>query len=284
METGGKSYIYYPSRTNVIEIWNLSDLHLMSKSCAEEEIREDVEEIRANPYAFWFGGGDYADFISVTDKRFDPDAVSPKVSVADLGNLGNKGMELARDIFKPIKHKCLGLLFGNHEAVYMISKEQTHLHAWLCTELGVPNLGYCALFDVGFSRVPGCKPHLSRSGKGNINVWAVRMFAHHGAGFSTTPAGKLNRLLQFMDSFRADVYWCGHVHDQKGQRISSLGANAECTTVKAFTRLGVISGGYLKTYQQGVTSYGEMKGYRPTVLGAAKVEFYPDKQTFKGEI
>ena len=169
----------------------------------------------------------------------------------------------------------------------MISKEQTHLHAWLCEELKVPNFGYCVLFDVIFVRDPSRPaPIMFRQIQASqgYSSWTVRNFAHHGAGFATTPAGKLNRILQFMDSFRADVYWCGHVHDQKGQRITSLGADPDCTTIKAYTRLGVISGGYLKTYQQGVTSYGEMKGYRPTVLGSAKVEFTPDKQTFKGEI
>jgi hypothetical protein len=287
METGGKSYIYYPSRSDVIEIWNLSDLHLMAKACAEDEILKDVEEIRTNPNAFWFGGGDYCDYISYTDrKRFDPDAVDVKVTVAELGKLGKVGMERTRDIFTPIKDKCLGLLFGNHEMQYMIIKEQKHLHSWLCTELGVQDLGYCAIFDVVFCRVPKIKkPYITKKPIGNGDAWTVRMAAHHGAGFATTPGGKLNRLIQFMNMFPyAQVVWCGHVHDQKGQRQVGIDADGPCNKIIARERLGVISGGYLKTYQSGVTTYGEMKGYGPTVLGAAKVSFTPDKQTFLGEI
>lgn len=286
METGGKFYIYYPSRTTIIEIWNLSDLHLMAKACAEDEIIKDVEEIRSNPNAFWFGGGDYAEFIGRLDKRFDPDAVDPKVKISDLGRIGRKGMERARDILYPIKDKCLGLLFGNHELNYMITKEQQDLHAWLCKELNVPNLGYCAIFDVVFARRPEIKkPKLSRTAIRGGDKWAVRMAAHHGAGFATTPGGKLNRLIQFMNMFPyAQVVWCGHVHDQKGQRQVGIDANEPCDKIIARERLGVISGGYLKTYQEGVTTYGEMKGYGPTVLGAAKVSFFPEKQTFLGEI
>lgn len=283
METGGKTYIYYPSRASEIEIWNFSDLHMMTKSCAMDEILEDVEIVRNNPNAFWFGGGDYCEFISPTDKRFDPNSVDESIKIKDLGQLGKMGMEKTRDLFKSIAPKCIGMLFGNHETGYMATKEQWGLHHWLCTELGVPDLGYCALFDVVFIRAPG-KPRLVRKTEDTRGGWTVRIFAHHGAGFATTPAGKLNRLMQFMDSFRADVYFCGHVHDQKGQRLTKLGADADCKKIKGITQLGVISGGYFKTYQQGVTSYGEMKGYRPTVLGAAKVIFLPDKQEFKGEI
>ena len=287
MEVAGKWYLTYPSRTNTFEIWNLADLHLMNKGCAEDEIREDVEKIRTNPYAYWVGGGDYVDYIGYTDKRFDPDSISPDVTVADLGRLGKAGMDRAVSILSPIKDRCLGLLYGNHELSFMKDKQQQQNHGWLCTELGVINLGYCAFFDVIFERI-GILPFpvLSRSPQnhGFSTTWSQRFFVHHGSGFATTPAGKLNRLLQFMNAFDADIYMCGHVHDQKGQRIIKIGANADCTKLIAHNKIGVISGSYLKTYQEGVTSYGEQRGYSPTVLGSARVFITPDKGEVKGEI
>jgi len=77
---------------------------------------------------------------------------------------------------------------------------------------------------------------------------------------------------------------CGHVHDQEGVRIVTIGADQTCTRLVQRHRLGVISGSYLKTYAAGVTTYGEQRGYAPTTLGAATVEINPDKGTFKGEI
>jgi hypothetical protein len=46
----------------------------------------------------------------------------------------------------------------------------------------------------------------------------------------------------------------------------------------------VISGSYLKTYAQGVTSYGEQKGYEPTTLGAAWVAIKPQTRDIWGRV
>ncbi len=289
MEAGGRHYIIHGSRNNVFRIWNLADLHLLNKACAESEIDEDVEEIKNDPFSFWIGGGDYAEYIGPRDrKRWDPDAVSEKITVADLGRLGKRTAEIVRDKFKPIAHKCIGLVYGNHEDNYMIEKSQQELHSWLCQELGVLNLGYCALFDIAFVRSGKVKiPYLSRAAptkSDSTTQYIRRCFIHHGTGFATTPAGKLNKLLQFMDAFEADIYFCGHVHDQIGKRQNRITANEDCTKILAQDKIGVISGSYLKTYQQGVTTYGEKKGYRPTVLRSAYVRIDPEQKKVWGEI
>jgi len=159
----------------------------------------------------------------------------------------------------------------------------------LCNELEAPDLQYCALFDLVFVRKARTKkPYLSEEspaqedGKGRSVTF--RVFGHHGAGYAQTPGGKLNRLVQFMQSFVADIYFCGHVHDKVGRREPALGANADCTKIEAYERVGVISGSYLKTYAQGTTTYGEQRGYRPTTLGAATVRINPDKRKVRGEI
>jgi hypothetical protein len=293
MIAAGKRYIVYPSRSDIFEIWNLSDLHLGSKACAVDMIQRDVNKIKENPNAYWLGGGDYADFISHTDKRFDPDAVAENISVKDLGQLGKKSMEMAKEIFMPIRDKCLGLLYGNHELSFMKDKAQQNLHGWLCTELSVPDLGYCCLFDVGFIRdctkkSKAKKQYLyfenPRKDHAIGNCYEIRVFAHHGSGFATTPGGKLNKLIQFMNNFDADVYFLGHVHDQVGRRQASITADRDCKKLIARERLGVISGSYFKTYEHGTTTYGEQKGYAPTTLGAAKITIIPDKRTFQGEV
>ena len=288
MEAAGKRWIVHGSRTDEFTIWNLSDLHWLSKACAEDDVRRDIAKIQADPYAFWIGGGDYADFIGYTDKRFDPDSVAPWVKVADLGDLGAYGMRCVRDLFLPIKGKCLGLLVGNHELKYALKTEHEGLHGWLCTELGVPNLRYCSLFDVVFARrgkrgAPTLARELGPSVAGSSRQ-TFRIFCHHGAGWAQTPGGKLNRLIQFMQGFIADVYFCGHVHDQVGRREPAIGADDDCANIRAFQRVGVVSGSYLKTYAQGVTTYGEQRGYRPTALGAAWVRIRPETREITAEI
>lgn len=281
MQASGKRHIKFTGLTKPFTLYYVSDLHLMSKACAEKKLYEDLAAIKSDPYAFWIGGGDYVDMIGRTDKRFDPDAVAEWVSVEDLGRLGEVGYTKVRDLFMPIRHKCLGLLQGNHERKFELFQQQQHWTDWLCCELSVPNFGYSCLFDLvlvrktGF-RTPKLLPVGETLGPGGSR-WTVRFFCHHGAGYAQTPGGKMNRLSQFMDAFEADVYCIGHVHDKIGRRQPILGANQHCTRIIDYDRIGVISGSYLRTYSQGTTTYGEQRGYRPVNLGMASVQLHPDE-------
>ena len=290
MQAAGRKYIWYPSRTTEIKLVYFSDIHWFAKACSEKSVLAQVREIRDDPATFWIGGGDYGEFIGYQDsKRFDPDAVSERVKVKDLGRLGKATYESLRDVvFNPIKHKCLGLLMGNHERAYMNHTQQGDLHGWLCTELGVPNLGYSCLMDVICVNTKGTKvpclgpfvpPKCDTRGSTTF-----RVFCHHGAGAAQTKGGKINRLVSFMRIVEADIYIMGHVHDQMGARLTPLTANADCTKITNSTKIGVISGSYLKTYAQGVTSYGEQKGYEPTTLGAAHVQIRPDTREVWGRV
>lgn len=287
MEASGKRYIVHPSRSDRLTVWNLSDIHYGNKACAVNVLKADVEHIRTDPYDFWVGGGDYAEYIGLHDNRFDPDSVAEILKVKDMGHLGKTLMESVRDLLKPIRHKCLGLLLGNHEKKYQVATEQTHLHAWLCTELEVPNLEYSAMFDVVFVRNPHVKsPRLTMTNpyQGKYSRQSFRFFVHHGAGYAQTPGGKLNRLVKFMQMFDADIYMVAHVHDQVGRRLVQVGADDNCTKLRERVRLGVISGSYLKTYAKGVNTYGEQRGYEPCPLGASHVSILPETREFSGEI
>jgi predicted phosphodiesterase len=245
-----------------------------------------VAEIQSDPFTFWIGGGDYGEFIGFGDaKRFDPDAISERVSVKDLGRLGKKTYEGIRDIFEPIKDKCLGLIVGNHEKQYMRRQQQEDLHGWLCTELGVADLGYSCFMDIVFCRTSRAKrPALQTTTAPENASKSFRIWCHHGAGAAATKGGKINRLSSFMRNFDADIFFMGHVHDQMGCRLQVLTSNADCTKLCNREKIGVVSGSYLKTYAQGVISYGEQKGYEPTTLGAAHVMIKPDTREVWGRV
>jgi len=291
MEAAGRRYVWHRSQKDEFRIWNLSDLHLGAKGCAENDIIRDIKAIEADPFSFWLGGGDYADFIGYTDKRFDPDAMAEWIKVKDLGDLGRVLTARVRDRFAPIKHKCRGLLLGNHELKYQMHTQHESLHYWLCEELGVPSLGYSCLFDIHFCTASGQKtPSLKtslpprRGEQRHHESKSVRVFAHHGAGYATTPGGKLNKLIGAMNAFDASVYFLGHVHDQMARREPVLCANEDCTKLTQRVRLGLISGSYLKTYNQGSISYGEQKMYRPTSLGAAVATICPHSGRMEASI
>jgi len=152
MRAAGRHTIAYTTKSATFKIWNIADVHLMNKAAAIDQVEADIKTIQNDPYSFWLGGGDYADYISYRDRRFDPDSVAPDVKIEELGALFSAGIKRIAKMFSPIKHKCLGLLLGNHELTYARRSEQDDKHAWLCEELGVRNLGYCTLFDVVFTQ------------------------------------------------------------------------------------------------------------------------------------
>ena len=286
MIASGKRYIWHDSRTDEFRIWNLSDLHIGARGCAENDLRRDVAAIAADPFSFWFGGGDYGDFIGHRDKRFDPNEMAEWLKVKDLADLGRVTMARVRDILAPIGPKCLGLLIGNHEVSLENAGAQDSLHHWLCQELNAPFLGYCAFVDLAFCRTTGAahEPVLRTAlpprrigalGVRHSQTETIRFFLHHGAGAVVTPGGKLNRLISAMESFDADVYMLGHVHDQMARRQPAIAASDDCSQLIERVRLGMISGSYLKTYQQDCISYGERKMYKPTNLGAAVCKIKP---------
>ena len=287
MIAAGTRYITHPSRTDWIRLWNIGDIHYGNKACALKEVRRDVDEIRRDPYSFWVGMGDMAEYIGFTDPRFDPSVIPPDMSVRNMASLGKVLTEAIRDIFAPIKHKCLGMLFGNHEFKYEKKAAQQSMlvdwHAWLCRELEVPNMGYCALTDICFVRRGKGHPKLVASSPTGTSS-RFRLFAHHGAGGAITPAGKLNTLKKAMDNFDADIYFLAHVHDQQALRDVRITANDRCDRLTERVRLGIITGAYLKTYAQNVITYGEERMYPPTTLGASHVKIKPETREMVGQV
>ena len=289
MNAGGKRYIAHGSRSDEFTLYCLTDLHIGNAACDVTHLEADIERIRTDPYALWVGGGDNAEFISSRDKRFDPAGFDPDMTISDLGRLGTVLIERVAKLFNPIRDKCLGLAFGNHESKYMRAADQQHLHSWLCVHLGVENLDYTALFDLVFNNVSGVrKPRIEQVARKAENRQrqsnSFRVFVTHGAGAAQTSGGKINRLVRYMEYFDADIYFVGHVHDKVGKRLVTLGADRDCKKLVQRERLGIISGTYLQTYKQGHTPYGEEKGYRPTPLGASWVRIKPDTRQMEGSI
>ena len=287
MIAGGRHYIRYGSRSDVIRLTWSGDWHKANKGCALDLLKADLRRIADDDHSFFLGGGDYAEMIGYQDRRFDPEAFNPDAKVRDLGQLGRMQMAEVRDLMLPLKRRIVGLVYGNHEAKYMASKDACDLHGWLCTELGAPNFGYSCVFDIMFQRVARLRaPVLTReSHERAMGSWRVRVFAHHGAGYANTPGGKLNKLIAAMDYFPgADLVLLAHVHDEIAKRTARLDADDACAHLVHHDQVGAICGSYMRTYAEGMAGYGEMKLYRPVPLGATAIIFEPDKKRMRVEV
>jgi hypothetical protein len=241
----------------------LGDIHLGTAHCAEDKIKARVQQIKDDPFALWIGMGDYCEFISARDPRFDGKCISNWIDPAEIGE---SEIEKIVNLFQPIRSKCIGLLMGNHEDAYR-KHQDGDPQKQICKRLNLPDLGYSAFVRLIFRRKSGnCRE--SHEFLGVVT---------HGAGGGITRGAKMTRLERFMDNFNARWYAHGHVHDT----IISTKHYMELTEagkIISLEKIGAMTGCWFRGYTQGIPpSYGEIKNYPPNGIGAPVFVFDPDE-------
>ena len=258
-----------------------------------ELLKRDVEAVRVDPFSFWFGLGDLADYIAPHDKRFDPAVIGPDIELSELGSLGTILCQRVAKLLYPIAHKCLGLGIGNHETKYERSTNQDRLHFDLLKALSdraryqIPHLGYTGMFDLIFSRNPHIRgiPRQSRTMPKKVgDRYAYRFVSEHGSGAARSRGGRANKLETMAHRFEADICIQGHLHEPEAFPVTRIAGNRDCTLAQSRDILLVRTGSYLRTYAQGILNYSEERGFNPTTLGAKPIHIQPTHRRVCAEI
>lgn len=253
--------IPYKIANSTFKIYALGDCHAGTIHCVEDDLRRKVQEIAHDPNSFWIGMGDYAEWITPNDKRFDPDqkSIAPWV---ETDNIAHCQTEWISKLFTPIRKKCIGLLYGNHENSIRIFNHD-NVQKNLCEELGVDNLGYSCFLRLFFKRDNSNESHL------------VTGAFTHGASGAITEGAKLMALMRFMKAFEADIYGYAHIHDYIPKSLSRM--RAQSNKIKSVVSIGATTGSWFRTYTKGiVASYGETRTYPPTEICCAKFIINPN--------
>jgi hypothetical protein len=253
--------IPYLHKQHEFKLYALGDVHCGTIHCVEDDVKRKVREIKETPDAMWVGMGDMAEFITPSDKRFDPDsrAISEWVH---QDNVAEDETKWIVSLLEPIKNKCVGMLYGNHE-----NSIRTHSHINvqqnICDRLSVDNLGYSAFIKFSFKRRNSAETHI------------VRGAFTHGSSGAVTEGAKMMALMRFMKAFDADLYGYAHVHDYMPKSLSRLTMTDDCI-IKNHVAIGATTGSWFRTYTQGnVSSYGEMKIYPPNEICTAMFTIDP---------
>ena len=285
MEASGIRIVTYGKKNAEFSIYDVADIHLLNRGVSKSHLYKDIEKIKSDPFALFFIGGDYADWIFPGDKRFDPEAFDEEMKVVDLTCLGAKVTEIMVDLFSSIGGKCLGMLMGNHEFKAMSRNSQTFVHQEICDRLNIPNMrfsGFCDVYFVYRSNVSSVKVTSSVEPPASFTA-KLRVFIHHGMGAANTAGGKINKLKSLVDMVDADLVMMGHVHEQFAKAFLRLCPNHNCSEIGQRATMGLITGSYLRTYAPDFTGYGEMKGYSPTTMGATRARYIPAERSLTVE-
>lgn len=242
-------------------IYLIGDEHGGTKHCASDALQKQINIVKNDPLGRWVGMGDKGEFISPSDPRWDTGVIEDWVHP---DNIALDQSNWYCDMFSPIASKCDGLLEGNHEDAIR-THSHIDVHNYICDKLGVANLGYSCFLRYLFHRKKSNEAHQFTG------------FFTHGSGWAITKGAKLNRLQRIMDSFEADMYATGHMHDIITDTKSYLTLDAN-NIIKQREKVGAVTGCWFRTYSQGVrASYGEKKNYPPTIIGSPMFTITPQK-------
>jgi len=264
-----EKYEYESREDATIKIVPIGDIHVGSKGFMQDSLQAMLDWIQEND-CYVILMGDYGEFISKADKRYDYRQTDRKLYSPD------KQFRLIKEMLLPIKDKILCVLAGNHEYSHWMH-QSTDYGNWLALEL---DKKYCP--DVAYIRL---KLHRKAGGKvrerRNVNLLAT-----HGYTGARTDAYKV-KIIQDMKSIIPDChgYLMGHVH-RRGEALPTTHLwvdNRE--RIRDFNQHYYFTGSYVKSYdiekgyveEEVFTNYAARKGYAPTTIGSPIISAKPNR-------
>ena len=251
------------------ELIPIFDIHFGTVFHNEHLFNKIVKYIQENENAYWFCGGDICEFICIDDKRFDFNSLE-KSFKRNAERILTYSVEYATEKLKPIAHKCLFMISGNHDTKYK-GKFGFDPISSICQNLNITNYtdSYEALVKILFK---------------HKRVDAINLYVHHGHGYSKVRSGTLLNILEdAMTSFDADIYIAGHSHQLVFTYKNFLSLNNTGTALKRKQKLLLRVGGFRFSRKVNVVGYEEKLGLRPNADGTyiIKIIGYNSSQDLK---
>ena len=223
-----------------IEIMPVADYHWADPNSDHAKIMRDIEYIRDNPNVFCILNGDLMDCAIAS-------------SIGDTYGATLTPMDELRaciELFKPIAHKILCIVPGNHEARHYRTNG-IDLTELMCRQLGVEGR-YSSTTALLFVRFGSIKDGHSHNRKA-----AYTIHVSHGSGGGRKEGGKVQRLVDMSTIVDADVYVVGHTHLPAMLKDGFARPNMANSSITYGTRLYINTSAKLN-----YGGYGETGGFK----------------------
>jgi len=257
----------------VYRVVPVGDVHIGARACDEALFRSVVKRIADDPTCYWLGIGDYCDLINVRDPRADLETLADWITVSDLVDVVQAQREHFLDIVRPIAHKCLGLIEGNHERAIRHHYERD-VYSEIVTEIkragefpADHNLafGVYGWLQLAFYWASN-KSGGSRTVTGNL---------HHGFSGGKLKGGKALNMERWLWTHECDFAVFGHSHNADIFKVAVESID-RYGRVQVSTRIGGYAGTFLRTVNDGgACTYSERAGYFPLPTGGIEMEIRP---------
>lgn len=268
--------IEHDSRSDLFRIVPLGDVHLGNSACDEAAFERMVRYIKDTPNTLWLGMGDMLDSIGRRDKRHREASVAswlwgkPRIYKAQKDRL--------IETLKPIGDKCLCYLIGNHEEAAEMHHE-TDLYYDIIEAIRPSDKVELAMGISGFLVLRFRRSNASRKG----GTQTFTFYLHHGYGGGRKMGGKVMKLEEMQESYDADIYLMGHVHQKEANKGARIGVDRSGNIVERETHRA-LTGSFLRNTNGLDVTYSERDGYKPLALGVVEIEMRPGAESEKVRI
>jgi hypothetical protein len=269
------------SRADEFYITPLGDVHDGHQSCDLTTLRKEVVKIAADDRHYTILMGDLAEYVKMSDRRFDEGTLAPWISRDMIGNLVNEQTDHVIAELEPVAGSTLCILEGNHEAlirrkyeqdVYLqVVKHFKGLRGMKDSErLGLHYTGWLVL---RFYRAPYPK----RKGATTIRIWL-----HHGFVGGALAGAKALNMQRVLWSRECELALMGHSHNADTYRQAQEMVRGG--KVVKHLRKGAFTGAFLGEHVEGRPAYYEEKGMFPLFTGTITVKLRPGAEDVRERV
>lgn len=260
-------------RCNVNDTFHLipfGDVHRDSHAFAKDKWQEFLEHCKSTTNPLFLGMGDYTDSFSTSERVIlGNDKLHETTKRNFEETVRAKIASLAHEL-EFMKGNMLGILGGNH---YIQFSDGTTGDMYLANLLDTQYLGAATAFRITF--------HFSKTHKTCVDI-----FAHHGKGTGQTTTGRMIAPEKMTQICEADIFLMGHNH---ARGVLPIGDKLRIET--STTGLCIRSrncwigrtGGFLRGYVDGETSYIVDGALPPTSLGWIEFTLKPKRARVNGQ-
>lgn len=230
-----------PKELEAIELHTFADEHIGDEHCDLPRLKNRIEYVKNNPYAFCVLNGDLIDNAT-------------KTSIGDTySQVFNpmEQLEKAVELFSPIKDKIIAITHGNHEA-RTYRKEGIDLSRLLSAQLGLFDR-YSPTSALVFLRFGKSRNHSGESKQ------CYTIFMLHGSGGGRKEGAKAIRLADMASIIDTDIYIHSHTHLPMVMKQSFHRIDKQNSTVRLVEKLFVNTAANLN-----YGGYGEAQEFKPS--------------------
>ena len=248
-----------------------SDNHVGSKNADESMQVRVVNRIKEDPKCWWFSTGDVCEFIQRNDPRFDTGNIPDWFEFKMMSDPVKHQMRRFKDIYNPIKDKCLGSVIGNHEFSLMkYNSRNVYEDIWELMDLPAERM----LGINGFIRLKFM--YLDKV------YWKQTIYLHHGTARGKMKSSIVSELEKLPMSVDADMYCLGHAH--KKIAFSDEYSAMDPVTNRVVRRMRHYSSG--GSYAVGISEntdggWSEQVALYPQAIGPVEIKVYPNRKEVK---